>query len=79
MAAELVDGSAVGRTNLPGDVEASGCDIDANGGDDDDDGEEDDGNGWFIRTFDLDGCAYKCDGSKFGFMGFVERGGGDAM
>lgn len=67
-AAELVDGSAMGRTNLLG-----GCDIDANGGDD-----EDDGNGWCIRTFDLDGCAYKCDGSKFVLMGFVERCGGDA-
>lgn len=76
VAAELVDGSAMGRTILAGGVEASGCDLDANGDDEDD---EDDGNGWFIRTFDLDGCAYKCDGSKFVLMGFVGRGGGDEM
>lgn len=67
-AAELVDGSAMGRTFLLGD-EDNGCNIDDG---DDDDGN---GNGWFTRTFDLDGCAYKCDGSKFVWWTFAERGG----
>lgn len=76
---ELVDGSAMGRTILLGDIEATGGDADA-ANDGDDDEEEDDGNGWFMRTFDLDGCAYKCDGSKFVLLiGFIESGGGDEM
>lgn len=74
-AAELVDGTAACRLTFLPAVNDNGCNID-DGVDVDDDK---DGNGWFVRTFDLDGWAYKCDGSKCVWIGFVERGGGDEM